>query len=124
MEQTTNAATQLRIKELLWKTQEKEEERKKKKQEMQASKDVERQHKKEEGQDFNWNKTAPEASSSQMAARIEKESKEIMTGWLDEGPQSTAQQVEDTSQKTITVRSKAGRTITLEWIDELNGPIT
>ena len=103
MAQSTNAATQLRIKELLRKTQEKEEERKKKKQEIQASKDAERQHKKEEGQDFNQNKTAPEASSSWMVARIEAGSREITTGQLVKGPQSKAQQVEDTSQKTITV---------------------
>ena len=35
-------------------------------------------------------------------------------------PLSTAQQVEGTSQKTITVWSKAGRTVTLERIDICN----
>ena len=85
---------------------------------MQVGEDAEHQHKKEEGQVFDQSKAAPEASSSRLATRIEEGSGEIMTGCLVKRPQSTAQQAEGTSQKTITVRSKAGRTITLERIDE------
>ena len=99
--------------------QEKEEERKKKRREMQASGDAECQHEKE-GQVFDQNNTAPEASSSRSTAEIGTGSKEVMTGHQIKEPESamktvkiqrplsTSQQAEGTNPKVITVRSKAG----------------
>ena len=128
MVQTTNAATQLQIKELLRKTQEKEEERKKKKQEMQAS-DAERQREKEEGQVFDQIKTAPGTSSSQSTAEIGTGLEKAMTDHQIKGPEkitqtvriqrppSESQEKEDMNPKVITARSKAGWTVILERID-------
>ena len=126
MAQATSAAVQMRIMELLRKMQEKEEERKKKKQEVQAGEDAEHQHEKEKDQTPDRDNMPLEASSSRSAAEVETGSKEVTTSHLikkpestmkttkTRRPQSTAQQAEDTSQKTITVQSRAGQTITLE----------
>ena len=79
MAQTTSAAVQAQIKELLKKTQEKEEERKKKSQEMQTKEDAVRQRKKEKDRIPSRDDMTPEASSSWITTEAEIELREMMT---------------------------------------------
>ena len=118
MAQITSAAVQARIQELLRKMKEKEEERKKKSQEIQAEEDAVRQREKEKDQTPSQDDMTPEASSSQITTEAEVGLKEVTTDHLTKKLLSTIQRVGDTIQKTITVWSKAGRTITLERVDK------
>ena len=108
MVQTTSAAVQAWIQELLRKTKEKEEERKKKSPRVQTKEDAERQHRKEKEQTSSQDDMTPEASSSQMTAEAEVGSRETTTYHQNKELQSIIQQEEGASQKTITVWSKAG----------------
>ena len=118
MAQTTSAAVQAWIRELLKKTQEKEEERKKKSQEMQTKEDAVRQCKKEKDRIPNQDDMTPEASSSWITTEAEIELREMTTDHQTKESPDTIQQAKGTSQKIMTVRSKAGRMITLEHTDE------
>ena len=137
MAQTTSAAAQLHIRELLRKTQEEEEEKRKRRWEMQDDKDVEQRCGMRQDQTSVYttedettdpDKTAQAASSSQSSGELEigHESEPMTASHLTKEPESsektieasrsanTAQQGEDTSQKTVTAQSRSGWTITLE----------